>query len=280
MLEIFQFPDISAMPDMLIAALTRILIAAIILIAGLLSARLLASVVGRMVLSSAESRASRTLSQRRAETITRLAIHLTFAVVVVVTAIIILSLFVDSTGLLTFLGLFSAAFGLGARPLVSDYLSGMIFLFEDQYNVGEKVEIFGIEGTVIDVNLRTTTLRSPSGEIYIIPNGEVRVVRNFGRGEFSLASIRVTVPGDELDRALKVLEELAPGLSQQMTELLETPRILSEDGAIGDRVDLTVFAKAKFGQGADARRKLLSIISDALQQSQVNAKTPSIDAPS
>ncbi len=271
MANLFPSFSLNEMPDILM----RFAAAGILLLAGILAARIFSKIVGRMVLSAAESRSSHNLSRRRAETITGLASHLTVAIVSVITVVVILSLFVNSAGLLTFLGLFSAAFGLGARPLVSDYLSGMIFFFEDQYNVGEKVEIFGIEGTVLDVNLRTTVLRSPSGEVYIIPNGEVRVVRNFGRGEFSLASVRVSILSSELERATQILEQLVVTLPQRMPELVETPRIISEDGALGDRVDLTIFAKAKFGQGADARRKLLAVVHDALKESQVAIDTPS-----
>jgi small conductance mechanosensitive channel len=237
---------------------------------GWLIARLFAGVFGRMALAASEARAGRNLSQQRAATIQALATHLARFVIYVITGVLVLSIFIDSTGLLTFLGLFSAAFGLGARPLVSDYLSGAIFLFEDQYNVGEKVEIFGIEGTVIDVNLRTTMLRSPSGEIYIIPNGEVRVVRNFGRGEFSLASVRLTLKSRHLDGALAVLEQLMPTLPAKIPELTETPRILSEDGALGDQVSLTIFAKARYTEGAEARRKLLSVINDALEEAGID----------
>ncbi|RIK56458.1 MAG: hypothetical protein DCC57_03310 [Chloroflexi bacterium] len=266
----FSSLDFTTIPDYLL----RVITAALILAIGLFAARLLSAVVGRMVLHAAEARSSAGLSPQRAKTITGLASHLTSAVIVAFTFIIMLSLFVNSAGLLTFLGLFGAAFGIGARPLVSDYLSGLIFFFEDQYNVGEKVEIFGIEGTVIDVNLRTTILRSPSGEIYIIPNGEVRVVRNFGRGEFSLASVRVSIQSSQLDEALRILEDLVPTLCEQLPELLEVPTILSEDGALGDRVDLTVFAKAQYGQGVAARRKLLTLVHDALKQSQVSVTPP------
>jgi small conductance mechanosensitive channel len=236
---------------------------------GWLIARLFAGVFGQMALAASEARAGHDLSQQRAATIQALAAHLARFVIYVITGVLVLSIFVDSTGLLTFLGLFSAAFGLGARPLVSDYLSGAIFLFEDQYNVGEKVEIFGIEGTVLDVNLRTTTLRSPSGETYIIPNGEVRVVRNFGRGEFSLASVRITIKSSHLAEAMAALETLTPMLPAKIPELTETPRILSEDGALGDQVNLTIFAKARYSEGAEARRKLLSVINDALEQAGI-----------
>lgn len=233
-------------------------------LAGALIARFLPPIVGSMVVSTADARTAARLSSRRSDTLRGLAEHLTFSIVIGITGIFILSLFVSSEGLLTFLGLFSAAFGLGARPLVQDYISGVIFIFEDQYNVGEKVEIFGIEGTVIDVNLRTTILRATSGELYIIPNGEVRVVRNFGRGEFSLASIRIIVRSPQLEKAMALLEELSEDLPNQIPELIEPPSILSEEATLSERVTLTIFAKARYAQGVEARRKLLRIVQDAL----------------
>lgn len=240
------------------------------LVIGLIAARFLPPLVSAMVVSAADARSSSGIPPRRIDTLRGLAGHLTRAITVGVTGIFILSIFVNSNGLLTFLGLFSAAFGLGARPLVQDYISGIIFIFEDQYNVGEKVEIFGIEGTVIDVNLRTTIVRAPSGELYIIPNGEVRVVRNFGRGEFSLASVRVAVRNVQLDQAMALLEQLAPTLPKSIPELIEPPRILSEDGTLKERVELTIFAKAKFSRGVEARRKLLRVVQDALAKEEID----------
>jgi small conductance mechanosensitive channel len=245
---------------------------------GIVAARVLPPIVGSMVTSAADSRTSAGLTPRRNDTLRGLAKHLTRAIIVTVTIIFILSNFVNSAGLFTFLGLFSAAFGLGARPLVQDYISGVIFIFEDQYNVGEKVEIFGIEGTVIDVTLRTTILRAPSGELFIIPNGEVRVVRNFGRGEFSLASIRVTIPSEELEHSMALLESLAPTLPARVPELIEPPNILSESGALSERVELIVFAKARFSQGVEARRKLLRIVQEALRKANVDTKTTTTGA--
>ncbi|MCA9958857.1 MAG: mechanosensitive ion channel, partial [Anaerolineales bacterium] len=104
-------------------------------------------------------------------------------------ALFSLGLFVDSDTLVWMVGLFSAAFGLGARPLLSDFLTGVGFLFEDPFDVGEKVELVGIEGIVEKVNLRTTLLRAPTGELFIVPNGEIRMVRNFSRGRFSMANV-------------------------------------------------------------------------------------------
>src|SRR5687768_15052043 len=123
--------------------ITSLTLAIAYLLIGIVFARFLPPIVGAMIVSAADARTAAGLSPRRSDTVKGLATHLTRAIIVVVSGIFILSLFVNSTGLFTFLGLFSAAFGLGARPLVQDYISGVVFIFEDQYNVGEKVEIFG-----------------------------------------------------------------------------------------------------------------------------------------
>lgn len=246
-------------------------LAIIYLVVGLILARFIPYIFARMTVRSAQRRKATPLSERRIVTLDRLARHVARAFIILLTILFIMSSFVDSGGLLTFLGLFSAAFGFGSRAFVSDYISGVIFLYEDQYNVGEKVEITGIEGTVLEVNLRTTVLRAMSGELYIIPNGEVRTVRNFGRGEFSLASLRFAVPTDQFEEAFNALTALAPTLPQRIDTLLEPPRVLTEDSAVTDKVQIIVFAKAQYAHGVETRNALLPILSSALRHAAVDA---------
>ncbi len=211
------------------------------------------------------SGSSRRYSELRAQTLGGLSQDVLRAIIYVIATVAALSLFVDSTGLLTFLGLFSAAFGLGARPLVSDYISGMVFLFEDQYTIGEKVEINGVDGVVEDLNLRTTHLRAPTGELYVIPNGEVRNVRNFARGTFSIGTIRLQIKTPQLDEALSILDRVIPTLMGQIPDLLEVPELISESGEMGVHTQLSLVARTKYGKGASSRRKLLRLVHDALE---------------
>lgn len=203
-------------------------------------------------------------NDRRITTITGLLVDLVRVFIVILALIFSLSLYVDSTGLFTFLGLFSAALGLGARPLVSDYISGIIFLFEDLYTIGEKVEIFGIEGTVENINLRTTHMRAPSGELFVVPNGEIRNVRNFARGTFSLGTVQVDVKISKLDEVTAVLNRVAEDAASAIPELIAPPEIISADGVIGSQTRFTIFAKAEYGKGTVVRRRLLAMIHEAL----------------
>ena len=183
---------------------------------------------------------------------------------IVVAILFALSRYVSAQTLVWVIGLFSAAFGLGARPLVNDFLAGISFIFEDTFDVGEKVEILGVEGVIEKVTLRITLIRAPSGELLVVPNGDIRVVRNFSRGRFSPVSVRLKIPAGELARALEVLPPLANEAMLALPNMLEPWQIISETGTIGETAELTLIAKAKFGQGAEMRPRLLASVRECL----------------
>jgi len=185
-----------------------------------------------------------------------------------------LSMAVDTDTLIWMVGLFSAAFGLGARPLLSDFLTGVSFMFENTFDVGEKVELPGlgggpVEGVIEAVNLRTTQVRSPSGELFTVPNGEVRVVRNFSRGRFSLAHVKLKTSAEGLPRALVLLEELGEEAVMLLPNLLEPWQIISESGIIGQQTELTLVTKTKFGKAADMLPRLLALVQERFTAAEI-----------
>lgn len=173
-------------------------------------------------------------------------------------------LFVSTDTLVWMVGLFSAAFGLGARPLISDILTGVGFIFEDTFSVGEKVEFLGIEGVVEEINLRTSLLRSPSGEVFVIPNGEIRTIRNFSRGRFSTTNVHLKISSSEITPILALLDELGKEAVVMLPNLLEPWHVISEGGVLGQQTQLTVLAKARFGMAAEMRPKMLALIHERL----------------
>ncbi len=178
--------------------------------------------------------------------------------------------FVRLDTLVWVVGLFSAAFGLSARPLISDVMMGIGLIFEDTFAVGEKVEILDAEGVVEAVNLRTTWLRAPSGELYVVPNGEIRVVRNFSRGRFSIVKVVLKISAADLGRALPVLEELGMEAVALLPNLLEPWHVISESGVIGQQTELTLLAKARFGQAAEMSPRLLALVQEQLEEADVD----------
>jgi small conductance mechanosensitive channel len=180
-----------------------------------------------------------------------------------------LSQFVETTTLVWMIGLFGAGFGLSARPLISDLMAGTSFTFEDTFSVGEKVEILGIEGMIEAITLRTTWLRAPTGELFTIPNGDIRVVRNFSRGRFSMSNITLKIPAANLDHALHRLEELGKEAMSSLPNLIEPWQVISETGIIGQTAELTLIAKARFGKAAEMRPKLLALVHKALEDENI-----------
>lgn len=185
-----------------------------------------------------------------------------------------LSLFVDGDTLIWMIGLFSAAFGLGARPFLSDFLTGVAFLFEDTFDVGEKVELSGtsgsIEGVVEAVNMRTTEVRSPTGEQVTLPNGEIRLVRNYSRGRFSVADIKLRIAAENVQETIALLDGLADEAVTLLPNLLEPWRVISEHGEMGQHIELTLVAKARFGKAAEMRPRLLAIVQERMEEAGIH----------
>lgn len=214
----------------------------------------------------------RKLSPERQKTLHSLLSSTINLIVIVLAIIASMRLFVDATTVAWVMGLFSAAFGFGARLIIGDYLGGLSFLFEDSFAVGEKIEIPGsptFEGVVEAINLRTTMLRSPSGELYVVPNGEIRTVRNFSRGKFSIANITINISATDLSTALPALEALANEAVSLLPNLIEPWRVTSLGGVTGQYTELTLIAKARFGKAAEMRPRLLALVQERLLEINV-----------
>ena len=236
---------------------------------AILLQRVSGSVASHVVNIRRHSRSAQMLRPERRDTLQSLYASTLTVVGFAAAVLVSLGQFVSLNTLVWMVGLFSAAFGLGARPLISDFLAGLSFLFEDTFAVGEKVEILDTEGIVEAVNLRTTSLRAPTGELYIVPNGEIRVVRNFSRGRFSTADIKLAVRAGDLDRAYEILEALGQDAVMLLPNLLEPWQVISEEGVIGHQVQLTLLAKARLGKAAEMRPRLLALVQSRLAAADI-----------
>jgi small-conductance mechanosensitive channel len=78
-------------------------------------------------------------------------------------------------------GVIGVALGLGAQTIVRDVLSGIFMLVEDQYGVGDKVDVLDVKGTVEKVGLRITTVRDSNGTLWYLRNGEILKVGNLSQ---------------------------------------------------------------------------------------------------
>jgi small conductance mechanosensitive channel len=114
-------------------------------------------------------------------------------------------------------GILGIGIGLGAQSIFKDVLNGIFILIEDQYNVGEVVNLAGLKGTVEDLSLRRTTVRDADGTLYIIPNSQIATVSNLSR-DYAVATLNVSVDASaNPDKVIAILTDVAGKLRNDST---------------------------------------------------------------
>jgi small conductance mechanosensitive channel len=143
-------------------------------------------------------------------------------------------------------GIVGVAVGFGAQNLVRDFLSGIFMLLEDQYGVGDVIDVGEAIGTVEGVGLRTTRVRDVDGILWHVPNGEIRRVGNKSQG-WSRALLDIEIAySNEISTAIRVIKQVADELWRDDETfsplILEEPEVwgVEELGPNGVRVRLVV----------------------------------------
>lgn len=207
---------------------------------------------------------------RRTKTIFRV-IHSTGTVIIVTTALLMIltELGVAITPVLASVGFVGLAFGLGAQTLVKDMIAGLFILIENQYTVGDVVEIGGITGNVEKMTLRATELRDLYGTVHVIPNGEIRIVANKSR-DWSRAIVDVGVTYEEdVDTAVQTLQEIGEAMSadESMALLLQEPAMVTgieglDQWAVRLRIMVKTLPNAQFEVQRYLRRQIRLVFAE------------------
>jgi small conductance mechanosensitive channel len=158
-------------------------------------------------------------------------------------------------------GILGVALGFGSQSLVKDFLSGVFILVEDQFGVGDIVDLDGQTSGVVDaVSLRTTRLRAVDGTLWHVPNGEIRRVGNKSQ-HWSRALIDIEVAYDtDLDHAEAVISRVADEVAKEDPEVIEQPEVwgVEQLGANGIVIRLVVKTRPseQFRVSRELRRRI------------------------
>ncbi|MGG1629387.1 mechanosensitive ion channel family protein [Rossellomorea sp. NRS-1567] len=173
------------------------------------------------------SRSPLKFTERRETTLSKLLENVLTYVIYFISLMTILStLDIDVKGLIAGAGIVGLAVGFGAQNLVRDIITGFFIIFEDQFSVGDYVRIGSAEGTVEEIGLRTTKIKSWTGELHIFPNGNITEVTNFSIHN-SIAVVDVSIAYEEnIEEAEKVMQELLLALPQKYEDLVNPPELL------------------------------------------------------
>lgn len=242
----------------LLAAAARI---GLTLVVGFLVQRLLFLLVGRTeswVIGAGKGEAH---AQQRARTLGQ--IFRNIITVMVAGAVIIHSLTVlgwDVGPLLAGAGILGVALGFGAQTLVRDLIAGIFILVEDQFAVGDLIEVNGRAARVEELTVRSTTLRDFNGHLHFVPNGEMKIVVNRSRGWSRLAVDVPVAPDQDVERALDVCEKVAVDMNNDAawrSRLLDPIEVWGLEAFTGGEAVVRLVVRAKPGRDApEAAREL------------------------
>ena len=184
---------------------------------------------------------SKYIDKRKTKTINGLINNLIKYFIVVVDIVMILDIFgIDTKTLIASLGVVGIVAGLAVQDTLKDFVAGMSIILENQYRVGDTITIKGFRGEVISLGIKSTRLRSLTGEIMIVPNHLIEEVINHSL-EKSVAVVDIPVSYDtNIDKLEKVLSDLFDELNGSITGLKSEIRILGlqsyDDSSITYRV--------------------------------------------
>jgi small-conductance mechanosensitive channel len=223
------------------------------------------------VLSSSNSKHTFYLKERRIKTLNPLLKSIVTYVLYFFGAAMILDEFgVPMTSVIATAGLASLAVGFGAQNLVRDVITGFFIVFEDHFAVGDYVSLAGVSGIVEDMGLRATRIRDFGGQLYIIPNGEIKQVTNY-MGEKMRVLVDVSVSQREsIDRVMGVLDNVIDDMKQHGSGLyVEGPSILGIS-RLGDvSFDIQIVAKTKAMSQWAAERDIRARVKQALDEAGI-----------
>ena len=170
----------------------------------------------------------------------------------------------DLSPLFASAGIVGIAVAFGSQAIVKDFLTGLFIVTENQYRVGDVVEINGAEGKVEHVGTRSTIIRDADGNVHYIPNGTITRVVNktmgYSRVNFTLS----LASGADFDKAVSIINQVGDSLAADKAwkpKIIEPPQFYSIDTFSGSAVTVTIVGKVQpsdqWRVTAEMRRRLL-----------------------
>ena len=237
---------------------SHLLTAGIILVIGLVLLKIGKVVIGRIASSYGKKSPD---ALQRSQTFRSIFSSVFSYIMFFILAMIILPLFgVDVTSFLAAAGVVGVALAFGAQTLVKDLLSGLFIWGERSLAVGDLVSINGLDGTVENITIRTTSIRNYNGNLVTIPNGDIRTISNMSRG-FKRAIVNVPCPYEESqERIVDMIKEEMEKAAQEVDGINETPAVMSIVAFDKNAVRLQVAVPCPIGEHWRIEREIRSRI--------------------
>ena len=191
----------------------------------------------------------KTAIKKRTDTLNSVLINTGAVVIAIITIFTILAeIGINVAPALAGLGVAGIAIGFGAQSLVKDLFNGLLILMENQYGVGDVIEIAGKIGTVEEVNLRRTVLRDLDGIVHSVPNGEIGVASNYTK-EWSRVNMNVSVGyGEDLSHVIEVVNRVGKEMAADpdwAPQIMKAPQVLRVDAFEDSGIAIKIVGETK-----------------------------------
>ncbi|WP_175637922.1 mechanosensitive ion channel family protein [Metabacillus schmidteae] len=217
------------------------------------------------------------ISERRENTLAKLLENiLTYVVYFIAIIMVLETLGLDVAALLAGAGIVGLAVGFGAQNLVRDIITGFFIIFEDQFSVGDYVRISTFEGTVEEIGLRTSKIKSWTGEVHILPNGNITEVTNFSINN-SVAFVDISIAYESnISKAEIVIQELLMEVQDKYEDIVSPPELLGVQNLGASEVILRVICEVEPMKHFHIARMLRKDIKTRLDERGIEIPYPRI----
>ncbi|GGA06611.1 mechanosensitive ion channel protein MscS [Paenibacillus marchantiophytorum] len=255
-------------PEMLASIFWIIVKIIVIFVAGKFCIQIANKTISHMMI--ARDKSPLKFDRRRSNTIGSLLHNLiTYTINFICIMLILSQVGLNLGPLLAGAGVLGLAIGFGAQSLVKDVITGFFIIFEDQFGVGDVIQIDQFKGTVEEIGIRVTRIKSWTGEVHIIPNGNIKQVTNFSTYN-SLAVVDVTVPNHlDIDQATQILKDTAKHVQTLTDNIVKEPEVLGVQVVGSADLKIRVIAECKPTTQFNVTRLLNVEIKKQLDMSQI-----------
>lgn len=197
---------------------------------------------------------------------------LSFAIYGLAFILILGELGVNLAPIIASAGIVGVALGFGAQHLVKDFLSGIFMMLEDQYGVGDNVNLGEATGTIEAVGLRVTTLRDVNGTVWYVRNGEILRVGNSSQG-FAVAVLDLPVGySADVDQVTTILSRVAAEVAADETfakDVIEPPEVLGVEKVTPESITIRMTVKVRPGRQYAVQRALRARAMAAVEEAGI-----------
>ncbi|MGG0737849.1 mechanosensitive ion channel family protein [Niallia taxi] len=215
------------------------------------------------------------ISSGRAYTLESLTKNILSYLLIFILAVTVLQTFgIDATAILAGAGIVGLAVGFGAQGLVSDIVTGFFLLLEKQLDVGDSITTSTFSGTVEQVGLRTTQLRSADGTLHFIPNREIKTLSNHSRGDMQ-ALVDVIISNDNnIPQVLQTFQEECDKIREESNVITDGPNVIGIQSFASTSLTIRIVTKTLNNEQWGIERLIRQRMQETIDEKEIKLPSP------